>query len=287
MIERETKSVNFSPFVTMCLQEGGYVAGGAARALFLRKNMEDYFQIGEHGPKDTSFEIDAHVRINFPVRAKTAGDVDIFFRSRGQFDAAVSRAKAEDLATELFSSALSKTYSVRVRKKSAATSESIAVQLIHCIFGPPEDMINGFDIVNSSIAVNEKGFIYDSEFRELEKRSTLKIRRGDATQLLRRIAKYMSFRGLTSLDDNTHDMITEWLLRYVSSDFVGPTSHLAGRPGEGLLALLMKKGAIERDQLVYLLNRSEFTKNVVASTDGDYQVVGRRDLISDLIGKTF
>jgi len=101
MIERETKSIQFSPFVAMCMQEGGYVAGGAARALFLRKNMEDYFQIGEHGPKETAFDIDSKMRVSFPIRSKTAGDVDVFFHSRAQFDAAVVRAKAERLAGEL------------------------------------------------------------------------------------------------------------------------------------------------------------------------------------------
>jgi hypothetical protein len=286
MIERETKTIQFSPFVAMCMQEGGYVAGGAARALFLRKNMEDYFQIGEHGPKETAFDIDTNMRVSFPIRSKTAGDVDVFFHSRAQFDAAVGRAKAERLAGELYSSALSKSFSVKAGKQSQTADNNITVQLIHCIFGPPEDMISGFDIVNSSVAVDQKGFIYDTEFLELEKSSTLKIRRGDATQLLRRVAKYMSYRGLTSLDDSTHDVITGWMLRYVSGDFVGPTSHLAGRPAEGLLGLLMKQGVVERDHLIYLLNRPEFIKNVIGSEGDGYKIIGRRDQISDLIGKS-
>ena len=290
MIERERKSFTFSPFVTMCLQEGGYVAGGAARALFLRKDMQDYFQIGRCGPVATSHPISDEARLTLRTRRKPSGDVDIFFRTREQYDAAVERASQKKLGeVEMYNSDLSKTYNVRMRPPSpsgvTAEHDLIAVQLIHCIFGPPEDMISGFDIVNSSIAVDADGFIYDSALRDLEDKATLKIQKGDATKLLARVSKYMTYRDLTNLDDSTHDMISEWLLRYLSKDFVGPTAHLIGRPSEDLLRSLMSHGVMERTHLVYLLNREEFTKNIMGGDPEDgYSIIGKRDLITDLIG---
>lgn len=286
MIEKSKHSITFHPIVQMCLEEGGYVAGGAARALYLRKNMQEYFQIGDHGPKNQVTEIEGF-KLSFPVRKKTAGDIDIFFPDKRSQSAALERLNSVKAGGHHYATALSNTFHVSLDARSKRQEDAVAVQLIHCVFGQPEDMISNFDFVNCSVAVNSQGFFYDSLVPDLEKRSTLKIRRADSTQLLKRIMKYMHFRELQSVDDSTREMITDWILRYISDDFEGPMAKLTSKPNIRMLENSIKMGVMDKSHLTYLVNRSEFDRPLVAhnSVSDDYRVVGKTNQVNDLISK--
>jgi hypothetical protein len=155
------------------------------------------------------------------------------------------------------------------------------------VFGQPEDMISNFDFVNCSIAVNSQGFYYDSMVSDLEDRATLKIRRADSTQLLKRIMKYMHFRGLTGVDDSTREMITEWILCYISDDFEGPMAKLTSKPNIRMLENSIKMGVMDKGHLTYLVNRPEFDSQIVThdSATDTYSVIGRANQVNDLISK--
>jgi hypothetical protein len=284
MIETSNHRITFHPAVRICIEEGGFVAGGAARALFLRNNMQDYFQIGDHGPKMTETDWGGGFKIKFPARVKPAGDIDVFFPDEGKYKAALQRIKLAEYESS-YSSNMSSTFHVPMMT-SQGLRETVALQLIHCVFGSPVDMISNFDLVNCSVAITEKGFVYDSLVPSLESRHVLKLRRSDSTTLIKRISKYILFRDIERVDDDTRDMITDWLLRYISNDFSGPLANNSSKLNAKQLECVISAGVMDRNHLVYLVNRPEFDVPIVVSdADGGYRIVGKTNRIHDLIGK--
>jgi len=297
MIERIAKRITFHPVLQAALDEGGYIAGGAARVLFTRKNMREYLQLGQHDTERVETVTVGNMTFSFPYRQKPAGDIDVFFPSLSAFEAASSRIR--DMAGFVgMNTALSRTYHVDMTSSEAPLglgkipNTSTSVQLVKCIFGRPEDMISNFDIVNCSAAVTRDGFVVDDAVARLEDRRVLKIRRADSTQLFRRVMKYIQFRDLMYLDDTTADMISEWLMCYVSGSFSGPTEGLSAKPSEQWLEDALKMGMMDRNHLTYLVGRPEFNKSVYEAEDplagrSSYRVIGTRNVINDLIGKTY
>jgi len=284
MIARARHDITFHPVIQICLEEGGYVAGGAARALFLRKNMQEYFQIGAHGPTKTLVDLGG-LHINVPIKKQPAGDIDVFFPDSKKYDAALKRIKGLDFKNSSYSTSLSHTFHVHMLL-SSGVKEAVAVQLIQCVFGDPVDMISNFDFVNCAIAVNATGFIYDDMIPALEGRSTLKINRCDSTQLFKRIMKYVLLRDLTRVDETTREKITEWLLRYLSNDFLGPMASLSSKPPPVMLEKAIQSGIMDKQHLIYLVNRPEFNTPVFTySPEDGYKKIGNRHQINDLIGK--
>ena len=292
MIERVSKRMSFHPVVQAALEEGGYIAGGAARVLFTRKNMREYLQIGKYDTERVETVTVGNFTYSFPFRQKPTGDIDIFFLSETAFKTASSR--IEDMTSlRGTNTALSKTYHVDLTSSDVkANNSSSSVQLVKCIFGKPEDMISNFDIVNCSAAITQDGFVVDDSLARLEDRRVLKIRRADSTQLFKRVMKYMQFRDLMYMDDTTADMIAEWLMCYVSNSFTGPTEDLSAKPCEQWLEQALKMGMLDRNHLTYLVGRPEFNKSVYEAEDpnagrSSYRVIGTRNVINDLIGKSF
>ena len=292
MIERIIKRMSFHPVVQAALEEGGYIAGGAARVLFTRKNMREYLQIGKYDTERVETVTVGNFTYSFPFRQKPAGDIDIFFPNETAFKTASSR--IEDMTSlRGTNTALSKTYHVDMTSSDVkANNTSSSVQLVKCIFGKPEDMISNFDIVNCSAAITQDGFVVDDSLARLEDRRVLKIRRADSTQLFKRVMKYMQFRDLMYMDDTTADMIAEWLMCYVSNSFTGPTEDLSAKPCEQWLEQALKMGMLDRNHLTYLVGRPEFNKSVYEAEDpnagrSSYRVIGTRNVINDLIGKSF
>jgi hypothetical protein len=151
-------------------------------------------------------------------------------------------------------------------------------------------MISNFDIVNSSVAITHDTVLQDPQFSALESRRVIKIRRADATQLFKRVVKYMMHRDLLYVDDTTRDMMTEWMIRYVGENFGGPTARLSAKPGEMNLINALRLGALDKTHLAFLVGRPEFNYPIYVkdSTDimGGYSAVGKRNVINDIIGKT-
>lgn len=295
MIEKISKRITFHPVIQAALDEGGYIAGGAARALYLRKNMRDYLQVDGQYSAETRTTVGS-MAFSFPHKTRTAGDIDIFFPNSECFKAAHSRLIAMQDEKGL-GTALSVTYHIKLvdDKRELINplykyTHSTPIQLVRCIFGKPEDMISNFDIVNCSVAITRDGFIVDDMVKRLEDRSALKIRRADSTQLFKRVMKYMLHRDIAHVDDTTRDMISEWLLCYVSGAFWGPASQLSAKPSESWLEMALKMGVMDRDHLVYLVGRPEFNAKLTEADESlmsGYRVIGTRNVINDLIGKTY
>jgi hypothetical protein len=295
MIERTSKRITFMPAVQACIDEGGFVAGGAARALVLRKNMQEYFQIGGFRPKTNPVTVDG-MTFSFPHRPAPAGDIDVFFPTPQSLLAAKQR--LTKMGHRCVQSSLSYTYTIELHRQNNPTgfppppgpADHITLQLIKCIFGSPEDMISNFDIVNSSVAITRDTVLQDPQFSALESRRVIKIRRADATQLFKRVVKYMMHRDLLYVDDTTRDMMTEWMIRYVGENFGGPTARLSAKPGEMNLINALRLGALDKTHLAFLVGRPEFNYPIYVkdSTDimGGYSAVGKRNVINDIIGKT-
>jgi hypothetical protein len=298
MIERINKRITFMPAVQACVDEGGYVAGGAARALVLRKNMQEYFQTGGFRPTVNPVSVGG-MTFAFPHRPMPAGDIDVFFPTHQSLLAARERLKA--MGHRSVESALSHTYTLDLQRKSKPSGvsqpsgelemlsppfDSVSLQLIKCVVGSPEDMISNFDIVNASVAITHDAILQDTQFSALEDRKVIKIRRADSTQLFKRVVKYMMYRDLQYVDDTTRDMMSEWMIRYVSQNFDGPTSGLSATPGEMNLVDALRIGALDKDHLAYLVGRPEFTRPLYQrESEQGYRLVGKRNVINDIIGK--
>jgi hypothetical protein len=295
MIERTSKRVTFMPAVQACIDEGGYVAGGAARALVLRKNMQEYFQIGGSRPKSNPVTVDG-MTFDFPHRPAPAGDIDVFFPTTQSLLAA--RQRLTKMGHRCLQSSLSYTYTIELNRQNQPVGflplptfpDHISLQLIKCIVGGPEDMISNFDIVNSSVAITRDAILQDSQFSALESRRVIKIRRADSTQLFKRVVKYMMHRDLQYVDDSTRDMMTEWMIRYVGENFDGPTASLSAKPGEMNIIDALKIGALDKTHLAFLVGRPEFNRPIYVKGSSDsmsgYSAVGTRNVINDIIGKT-
>jgi hypothetical protein len=294
MIERFSKRMLFHPVIQTALDEGGYIAGGAARALYLRKNIRDYLQVDGQHEKELVTAV-GNMTFSFPHRTRPAGDIDIFFPTAEKYSAAHHRL-TNMLGEKGLATALSVTFHVHLVEDKRALqnpahkyTHSTPIQLVKCVHGKPEDMISNFDIVNCSVAITRDGFVVDDMVKRLEDRSALKIRRADSTQLFKRVMKYMLHRDIAHVDDTTRDMISEWLLRYVSGEFAGPTAQLSAKPSETWLETALKMGVLNRDHLVYLVGRPEFNGKITEvdeSMMSGYRVIGARNIINDLIGKS-
>ena len=294
MIERISKRITFHPVIQAALDEGGYIAGGAARALYLRKDMRDYLQVDGKYESGVSTTV-GNMSFSFPHRTRPAGDIDIFFPSSEKYSAAHERL-SKMLREKGLATALSVTFHVLLAEDKHALSpahkytHNTPIQLIKCVHGKPEDMISSFDIVNCAVAITRDGFVVDDMVKRLEDRSALKIRRADSTQLFKRVMKYMMYRDIAHVDDTTRDMISEWLLCYVSGSFEGPSAQLSAKPSEKWLETALKMGVMDRDHLVYLVGRPEFNSKITEveeSMMSGYRVIGARNVINDLIGKSF
>jgi hypothetical protein len=295
MIERTSKRITFMPAVQACIDEGGYVAGGAARALVLRKNMQEYFQVGGFRPKSNPVTVDG-MTFDFPHRPAPAGDIDVFFPTTQSLLAA--RQRLTKMGHRCLQSSLSFTYTIELNRQNQpvgfpplpTSSDHISLQLIKCIVGGPEDMISNFDIVNASVAITRDAILQDSQFSALESRRVIKIRRADSTQLFKRVVKYMMHRDLQYVDDSTRDMMTEWMIRYVGENFDGPTASLSAKPGEMNIIDALKIGALDKTHLAFLVGRPEFNRPIYVKGSSDsmsgYSAVGTRNVINDIIGKT-
>ena len=297
MIERISKRITFHPVIQAALDEGGYIAGGAARALYLRKDLRDYLQVDGKHERELTTTV-GNMSFSFPHRTRPAGDIDIFFPTAEKYSAAHHRL-TNMLREKGLATALSVTFHVRLAEDKRSLlnpankyTHNTPIQLVKCVHGKPEDMISNFDIVNCSAAITQDGFVVDDSLARLEDRRVLKIRRADSTQLFKRVMKYMQFRDLMYMDDTTADMIAEWLMCYVSNSFTGPTEDLSAKPCEQWLEQALKMGMLDRNHLTYLVGRPEFNKSVYEAEDpnagrSSYRVIGTRNVINDLIGKSF
>lgn len=294
MIERISRRITFHPVIQAALDEGGYIAGGAGRALYLRKDMRDYLQVDGKHEKELTTTV-GNMTFSFPHTTRPAGDIDIFFPSREKYNAAHERL-SKMLSEKGLATALSVTFHVHLAEDKRALpnpaykyTHNTPIQLVKCVHGKPEDMISNFDIVNCSVAITRDGFVVDDMVKRLEDRSALKIRRADSTQLFKRVMKYMIHRDIAHVDDTTRDMISEWLLCYVSGEFAGPTAQLSAKPSETWLESALKMGVLNRDHLAYLVGRPEFNAKITEADESlmsGYRVIGARNVINDLIGKS-
>ena len=118
MIDRISKRITFHPVIQAALDEGGYIAGGAGRALYLRKDMRDYLQVDGKHEKELTTTV-GNMTFSFPYTMRPAGDIDIFFPSREKYNAAHERL-SKMLSEKGLATALSVTFHVHLAEDKRA-----------------------------------------------------------------------------------------------------------------------------------------------------------------------
>lgn len=219
-------AVGFMPFMyappmLAVLRHGGYIAGGFPRWLLAEGNVSArYF-----GPK---------------VR----GDIDVFFRSHADFEAA-----CDELARYTFEQGGLRSAAGFAMNFSAYQSvpagarggggSPIRMQLVDSHFGEPVDMLKRFDMRNSMVAFDmSRGYVADG-WKELQENGTIDVTRvtDNAQMLGHRIGKYVAKYGYTSLSPTSIAAFEAWFYDFKDNEVVGPSRDDVRRPWVNLQRL--------------------------------------------------
>ena len=218
------------------LARGGWIAGGAVRALLCGTTLSDYFSYAEF---------------------QQSGDIDIFFPS--------SVAANEAIAS------LDKKYTSRSYGGNATQlNDSLAYDGIRSTvtvqyvdnqdFCNPDMLLSlqRFDFVNCMVAFDGRSIIMPKGWRDLEETKLLRIHNAHSPYLASRIKKYVKYRGYSGISPDSREVFADWLVRSRSvsnfSSFGKPTAsaleavkqigHLM--TGEELLLFIGKWSVVEK-----------------------------------------
>lgn len=218
------------------LAHGGWIAGGAVRALLCGNSLSDYFSYGE---------------------ARHSGDIDIFFPSP---------VSANEAIASLCNKYTSRSYGGNATQiNDALVSDDIratvTVQYVdnqdYCN-SEVETALQRFDFVNCMVAFDGRSIIMPKGWRELEETKLLKIHNTHSPYLASRIKKYVKYRGYAGISPESRENFSDWLVRSLSvsnfSTFGRPTAsaldavkqigHLM--TGEELLLFIGKWSVVEQ-----------------------------------------
>jgi len=206
------------------LANRGWICGGFARHLMLNRPVEQYFrpvcQIDEYVPR---------------------GDIDVFFNSTE--DAAASIPKSARPSQAGFAKEL---------------HDSVKVQFVddpNLIRPTIEETLSSFDIVNCRVAINHQYVVIPQDWFEIESRRQLRIGHNDTPFLGSRILKYLKYRGLESLTDDSYEALTGWLAHAANNFGEGDwtTQHLLGVSHS--VKKLRARGLVRKEDLIFFIGK--------------------------------
>jgi len=235
------------------LFNGGFVAGGFARALLRGDSLREYLSQsdgkGGYGH---------------------AGDVDVFFTSEEGAKKTTSSFKDRRSMAGFAQETMD-----WVSMTSAAIPEkrdiNFKVQLIDrpdLISKTPEECISRFDMVNCQVALVGDVLIHPKDWHQLEASRKIRINQIYSPFLGSRILKYVKYRGYDGIEESSYPLLVEWLAKAAGDNFPGFTErHLNGV--QKAVKRLLNDGHIGKSELIMFLGK--WTENV--ELDGDtYQM---------------
>jgi hypothetical protein len=222
------------------LNSGGWIAGGFVRNVLLGANLADYLH-WHRAPRD-AFE-----------RAKSQGDIDIFFPSEQIANDVINRHQQ----------ATGKSLELSVGKFAMESNGhlqglgAVKIQLVnhkdHCA-GSIDDCLDRFDFKNCKVALNKTHFFYPEGWRELEATRMLKIDSTHSPFLGSRIVKYLNHRDMIGLTPDSAELMTTWLCRAATETFPGYSdTHLQGI--KSAIMGIADKGFLAKEDLILFLGK--------------------------------
>lgn len=224
------------PVIDASLANGGWICGGMMRHLLLDGSLEEYFT-PQRGVEP------------FLPNAR-AGDVDLFFpnvesanRSAGASNRKVTRSLA-NFAGE--------TGAVWDRR------HEVRVQLVDnpdLVQPTIEDTLTCFDLINCQVGTDGESVYLPEGWHDLERSRLLGIAHNNTPFLGCRILKYLEFRGLTGLTDDSYEKLQGWFA-HAGNDFKGggwDSNHVSGVQGH--VKRLRAAGLVRREDLIFFFNK--------------------------------
>ena len=212
------------PIIDEALDKGGWICGGYARQLMLDQPTREYFR----GADDDD-------------RRHPVGDVDVFFNSVQEATASVPKSARRSMAG--FAKEL---------------HDFVKVQFIDdpdLIKPTIQDTLGSFDIVNCRVAINHRYIIVADDWREIESKRLLRIGRNDTPFLGGRLLKYLKYRGLEGITEDSYESLTGWLAHAGNnfSDGNWTTQHLIGVKDS--VKKLRNRGLVRREDLIFFIGK--------------------------------
>ena len=175
------------PYVDEALDNRAWICGGFARHLMLNRPTKEYFK---PAPR--------------PEGYIPSGDIDVFFNSSEDALATIPKSACRSQAG--FAKEMHDTIKVQFVDDPDLISPTI------------EETLSNFDIVNCRVAMNHRYVIISDDWQDIECKRLLRIGRNDTPFLGSRIMKYLKYRGLEGLTDDSYETLTGWLA-HAANDF--------------------------------------------------------------------
>jgi len=212
------------PIISGALDKGGWICGGYARQLLLDRPTNEYLHttttVGKHIP---------------------AGDIDIFFNSVEDAAAVIPR------RAEASHGGFAKEINAIVRVQFVDDPGLIKPTI--------EQTLESFDIVNCRVAINHSYVVVSDDWQEIESKRLLRVGRNDTPFLGGRILKYLNYRGLEGLTEDSYEVLTGWFA-HAANDFKEgdwQRVHLTGICGH--VKALRRMGLVRREDLIFFISK--------------------------------
>lgn len=239
------------------LESGGYIAGGFARLLYRHlQGLEDtVMRDALYKYLELQVPIEPTISSNAP-RPKHRGDIDVWFPDE---------ISAKDFWRKLNACAGQSGFGLKREKSIAGYATNIIAnnrlmfQIVTHVFGPPEEIMSGFDISNCMIAITKEGYVYHELFPELESQRILDVAAWTSLHTIPRFIKYLNHRGLQSITDETSRGFVEYSVEALEDLKKNPDVDVTGlevRPTteKDILSVLKQmKPYITNDSIMFLL----------------------------------
>ena len=184
------------------LSHGGWIAGGAIRALLCGTPLSEYFA---------------------PASNHLSGDVDIFFGDASVANCALKCLSAESrqyTSRSYGGSAMQLSDTIQT-DPSLFSRRTFTVQYVDnpdfCIDGIQQSLLR-FDFVNCMIAFDGRSIIMPKNWHELESKKLIQIHNTHSPFLATRLKKYVGWRGYTGITPDSREIFADWLVRSLDSN---------------------------------------------------------------------
>jgi len=175
------------------LQSGGWIAGGAIRAILSGKALQEYV-------------------FSRPM----AGDIDIFFPSTQAAEAALKNLSGltrMQTGMRSFGGSAAQLFDCY----GSSRQQQVSVQYVdkEDLCAPSiESCMMRFDFVNCMVAFDGQKIVMPIDWHKIEERKQLHINNASSPFLASRISKYVKWRGYTGgITDESRDTFVDWLIR--------------------------------------------------------------------------
>lgn len=118
-------------------------------------------------------------------------DIDLFFQDKMYFN------KYDSFLKDQFKQPIVETDFASTYYVNLTNFNSIKLQLIQCVLGQPDEILNSFDITNCKVCVFTDQIIYDERILSLEKNRLINVDHWTNKMVFERILKYINYNNFT------------------------------------------------------------------------------------------